>query len=425
MSEEQEHNGGPTESAELAAKKPAWWLHLLVVVGLLAVGVLAAHLLIKSKKPPEKVEQKTLAPLVEVQQLKVRDIQMVVRGFGTVMPKVQVELVPQVSGKVVYVHPDFKPGGFVTAGTKLLQIDPRDYELAVQQALAVVTDAQVQLDLETAEARVARPEWEDLFPNTEPTSPLVFREPQIRKAEARLKSAEAQLATAKLYLERTQLSLPVDAVIMTERVDLGQFVSTGQSIGAAYGIELIEIEVPLEDWELAWFSIPGNPVSPNGGSSCKDKTLAEVSCDFAGGEHVWTGYVSRTTGQVDRTSRLVSIVVEVPDPFKNSDSKPPLVPGMFVDVSIRGKILERAIAVPRDALHNGNEVWVVEDSHLRIRPLDIVRTDQGYAYATSGLEDGANIVLSALDTVTDGMAVRTQSENGANPAQAAAQDSDN
>jgi RND family efflux transporter MFP subunit len=394
-----------------APKKVPWLKHLLFFLGFLAVGVTIAFALIKSRKRPERVEQKLLPPLVEVQRLDVRDIQMIVRGFGTVSPRVQVEVVPQVSGKIIYVHPQFKPGGFVKAGEQLLQIDPRDYELAVQQALALVADASVQLDLQKAEAEVAKTEWRQLHPDTEPTSPLVFHEPQIRQAQARLKSAEAQWAAAGLSLERTQISLPLDAVITTESVDLGQFVSTGQSVGSAYGIELAEIEVPIEDWELAWFNIPGNPVSPNGNRTSEERTTAEITCDFAGRKHTWTGYVSRTVGQVDRTSRLVSVVLEVPEPFKNSDSKPPLVPGMFVEVAIRGKTLKDAVAIPRDALHNANEVWLTEDNHLYVRSLDIVRTDQSFAYAASGLGDGVEIVVSALDAVTDGMKVRTQGDS--------------
>jgi len=345
---------------------------------------------------------------VEVEQLSVRDIQMVVRGFGTVSPKLQVEIVPQVSGKVIYINPQFEAGGFIRAGEELLQIDPRDYELAVQQAQAVVADALVQLDLEKAEAQVAHTEWEQLNPNTEPPSPLVFREPQIRQAQARLESAKAQLATAELHLERTRPSFPIDAIIISQRVDLGQFVSTGQSVGVAYGTELVEIELPLEDENLAWFDIPGNPVSFNGNKPTTSSTVAQVRANFAGAQHYWTGYVRRTTGQVDRTSRLVSVVVEVPDPFKNSDSKPPLVPGMFVEVLIEGNVLKNALAVPRDAVHNGNEVWVVENGRLHIRPLDIVRTDKDFAYAVSGVDDRAMIVLSSLDAVTGGMAVRTQ-----------------
>jgi hypothetical protein len=101
--------------------------------------------------------------------------------------------------------------------------------------------------------------------------------------------------------------------------------------------------------------------------------------------------------------------VEVPDPFKKMDGRPALVPGMFVEVIIQGKSLEQVIPIERSSIHQGNEVWVIQkDSHLRIYTVEIARQDQDYAYVISGLEDGALIVTSPLDTVTDGMTVRTE-----------------
>ncbi|MHC4749399.1 MAG: efflux RND transporter periplasmic adaptor subunit, partial [Planctomycetota bacterium] len=170
------------------------------------------------------MEQDVQAPLVKVEQLHVRDIPMVIQGQGTVNPKVEVDIIPEVAGKVVYIHPELKVGGLIRGDEQILRIDPRDYELAVRQADATVADANVKLDTEQAEAGVARKEWSELHPDTEPTSTLVLREPQIRKAKAMLESAEAQLDFAKLRLERTSLSLPFDALIISEKVDLGQYV---------------------------------------------------------------------------------------------------------------------------------------------------------------------------------------------------------
>ncbi|MCP4258534.1 MAG: hypothetical protein GY774_13690, partial [Planctomycetes bacterium] len=218
-------------------------------------------------------------------------------------------------------------------------------------------------------------------------------------------------ATANLNLERTRPSLPVDAVIMNERIDLGQYVMIGQSVGAAYGIESMEIEVPLEDKELAWFAVPDNTISVNAAQSPKKGAIARVSANFAGEEKCWLGYVVRTTGQVDITSRLISVVVEVPEPFKDSGSTPPLLPGMFVEVAIEGNILKNAIAVPRDAMHNNNEVWVATDGQLYVQSLDIVRADRDFAYADSGLDDGDMIIVSSLDTVIEEMKVRIQTES--------------
>ena len=383
-------------------------LKVVLPVAIVVMGILIAIAFVKLRRPPRRKEHKIMPPLVKVQQLHTQDIQMVVRGYGTVSPKAQVDLVPEVSGKVVSINPAFKAGGFIPAGEQILQIDPRDYELAVQGARAAVADAQLRLQIEYAEADLARRDWDELHPNAEPNSPLVFRQPHIQQASAALQSAEAQLATAQLRLERTSLSLPFDGMVVSETVDLGQYVNAGQPIGKIYSIEAVEIEVPLEDWELAWFNIPPNPVSINGHNHLGAGSEVEVHAKFAGGQHLWHGQVMRTTGQVDRTSRMVSVVVEVPEPFKGANGRPPLVPGMFVEVLIKGKTLANAIAVPRFALHNKNQAWVVNNERLHIIKLEIVRRDKDYAYVTSGLEDGVVIVVSSLDTVTEAMRVRTE-----------------
>jgi RND family efflux transporter MFP subunit len=348
--------------------------------------------------------------LVKVESLEVRDIPMIVRGHGTVNPKVQVDIIPEVAGKVVFVHPELKVGGFVRKDETILQIDPSDYELAVQQAEAAVAEATVRLETEQAEGDVARKEWDELNPGTEPTSLLVLREPQIRQAKASLASANAQLSTAKLRLERTSLSLPFDGLITSERVDLGQYVVTGQSLGTAFGTEAVEIEVPLDDDELAWFDVFAHSIFNDGNPNPKTQTPVEVRADFAGAEHIWQGRVVRTTGQVDTMSRMVVIVVEVQDPFKIVDDRPPLLPGVFAEVLIQGKTLCNAVAVPRDAVREGNQVWLVNDGSLHIQPLDVVRADKDYAYVTSDIPDGAKVVVSSLDAIVGGMAVRTEAE---------------
>ncbi|MBN1796570.1 MAG: efflux RND transporter periplasmic adaptor subunit [Sedimentisphaerales bacterium] len=378
---------------------------VLIIVIILVTTSIISGLFILLKPAPEKVIPQKLAPLVEVTQLQKRDIQMTVTGYGTARAKTEVEIAPQVSGKIVSVNREFKAGGFIKAGEQIIRIDPRDYQLAVRQAEAGVADAEVKLELEKSEAAVAIEEWKQLHPGTEPGSPLVLRQPQIKQAQALLDSAEASLATAQLNLDRTSIELPVDARIMTETADLGQFVTTGQSIGRAYGIDAIEIEVPLEDKDLAWFDIP----DPTNGYSKDKGSDVLVKADFAGKELSWKGFVKRTVGQVDAKSRLVYIVVEVPEPFKSETT---LLPGTFVETQIQGDILKNAFAIPRNSLHNKNEVWIVNDNKLHITTLNIVRDDKDFAYTTSTLTDGDLIITSSLDAVVDGMTVRiSQDEN--------------
>ncbi len=400
-----------------ARRKSRGFLQALLAILIVVLAIAGTMILVKLKKPPSRTEQDVQAPLVKVERLRVRDIPMIVRGYGTVNPKVEVDIVPEVAGKVVRIHPELKVGGLIRANEQILQIDPRDYESAVQQAVAAVADARVKLDTEQAEADVARKEWSQLNPGTEPASLLVLREPQIRKAQAALESAEAQLATARLRLERTSLVLPFDALIISEKVDLGQYVVAGQSLAKAYGTDAVEIEVPLEDDELAWFDVFGDSIFADAGRKSAEKTAAEVRASFAGAERIWKGRVVRTTGQVDRASRMVVVVVEVSDPFKVSDGRPPLLPGVFAEVLIEGRTLRNAVAVPRDAIREGNSVWVVNDDRLHIQALDIARADKDFAYVVSGLNDETYVVTSSLDVVVDGMQVRTGADAERTPEQ--------
>jgi RND family efflux transporter MFP subunit len=380
----------------------------VIFLSVIVLGALGTFLLIISRKPPERKEQEVLAPLVMVERLKAKDIQMVISAYGTVSPKVEVDIVPEVSGKVVSINPQLQTGGLIPADEQILQIDERDYKFAVQQAQALVVDAQVRYDIEAAEADVARREWQALHPGTEPNSPLVLRQSQVRQAKAALESAKAQFATAQLKLERTSLSLPFDALIISEKVDIGQYLMAGQSVAVAYGIDTVEIEVPLEDDELAWFDIFRSSGALNGSSALTGKTPAVVKADFAGAEHTWNGYVTRTTGQVDKMSRMIFVVVEVPKPFEITQNRPPLLPGIFAEVQIQGKMLKSALAVPRDAIHESNKVWMVKDDRLHINTLDVVRADRDFAYARASVDQNATIVTSSLDTVVEGMKVRIQ-----------------
>ena len=381
---------------------------ILLIVLILAVGVIVLVLLKAFRKPPAKKESKILTPLLNAQVVYTEDVQMVVRGYGTIEPKVQVQVVPQVSGRVIGCHSDFVNGGFFKAGEPLITIDQRDYKLAVENAEAAVAADQVYLDRELAEADVARQEWSQLNPDREPTSSLVLRGPQIAEAKAKIKASEARLSTAQLNLERTVISMPFDGRVSAESVDVGQYVMAGQSIATVYGTDVAEIVVPLEDRDLAWFDLPLTSNGSEKSSSSVSRVQALVVADFAGGRHTWAGRVVRAEGRIDSTSRMVNVVVQVADPFETSGQQPPLVPGMFVEIEIEGKGLDGVIPVPRYAVHNADEVWVARDGQLWIQRVEIARQDKDYTYVTAGLADGAAIITSPLEVVINGMKIRTQ-----------------
>ena len=167
---------------------------------ILALGYGAYQLLASMREPPQRVARSYAGPLVEAIAAPLQQVQVVVEGQGTVRPDAQIDLVPQVSGIVVWKDADFKPGGTFAKGALLFRIDPRDYELAVQQAAVQVAQARYQLDLAREEAAIAEEEWERLHADDQAPTDLVLRKPQLRAAEASLQGAEARLAEARLRL---------------------------------------------------------------------------------------------------------------------------------------------------------------------------------------------------------------------------------
>jgi RND family efflux transporter MFP subunit len=365
---------------------------------ILIVAAMAAVLLASARSAPERQERPHLGPLVEVTTAEHGSVAVEVCGHGEVAARVTVEVAPEVPGRVVEVHPQLVAGGRIPSGEPLLVVDPRDYELAVNRARASLTRAEVALERERAEAQVAREEWEALHPGEPPYSPLVVREPQVRQAEAELEAAKADLDAALLNLERTQVTLPFDAIVVAKSVDVGQHVTVGRTLATVYGTNTVEVRVPMPDSELEWFDVPES------GEPGPDAT---VTATFAGAERSWSATVARLEARVDPTSRMVHVVTEVPNPFDAQGERPPLLPGTFVEVCINGEELVDVVSVPRHAVRQNDVVWVVEGSTLHLAPVSVARTNREVAYLRSGLEGGEQVVVSSLDAVTDGMTVRT------------------
>ena len=400
---------------------------IVLPVLILALGFGAFQLLASMREPPQRVSRSYAGPLVEAIAAPLQQVQVVVEGQGTVRPDAQIDLVPQVSGIVVWKDADFKPGGTFAKGALLFRIDPRDYELAVQQAAVQVAQTHYQLDLAREEAAIAEQEWEKLHAADQAPTDLVLRKPQLRAAEASLQGAEAHLAEAQLRLDRTKVYAPFAGRVRTARVDVGQHLNVGQAIAQLYSIEKAEIVVPVPDEDLGWFTLPlpiavSAASTPNTGSvsdlSAEGRSHAfafsregasvEVSGTFAGRQHQWSGRVVRTEGELDPQSRMVRLVVEVEAPYGGiADGIPPLTVGMFVDVAIAGRTVDGVRVLPRAALRQGDRVWTVgRDGILSIRPVQVVRALKDEVLAYIDMTPEERIIVSQLSGVTDGMQVR-------------------
>jgi RND family efflux transporter MFP subunit len=378
-------------------------IHVIITVVLLMSGVLGMRALTASKPEMKKRKPSTPVPMVRTVTVTTGPQPVHVLGEGTVRPLREINLVPQVGGKVVYVSPSLVNGGKFGKGDTLLRIDPVDYELALTLAEAKVKNSESLLRLAEEEAAAAQEEWRllhaDDSKSEEKPPPLVAKEPQLAAALAGLKADRADLDRALLNLERTKLKAPFAGRVNQEDVGIGQYVSPGQPLASLYSTEAAEIVLPLEDEDAFWFHIPGFTPGKNTGSA------ATVRARIAGREQTWTGRVVRTEGKLDERTRTINVVVRVKDPYAK---KPPLAMGLFVTVDIEGRTLPNAALIPRAALREGNLVLVVENGdRLRFREVEVGRVQGNEALVTAGLDNGDRIVITPLKVVSDGMAVRT------------------
>jgi len=386
---------------------------VLVPVAVIVAGtfVVAGMVATRPKAEPQKPPKTTR--LVRAITLKAEPVTLVVYTQGTVAPRSEIDLVPEVSGRIIEVSSALVSGGFFAKDQVLVRLDSRDYELAVASAEAEVARAQVALAREEAEAEVARREWRDLSGSDAGAPPLVVHEPQLAEARARLAAAEASLARARLDLERTVLRAQFDGRVREEHVDVGQFVERGRPIARLYAIDVAEIRLPIANDQLAYLDLPMDASNFSEVGDATTKVLVEA--EFAGETYQWEGWIVRTEGEVDAKSRMIHAVATVEDPYGrlHRTNNPPLAVGMFVHAKILGRRIAHAYVLPPIALRGGGRVAVItDDDRLEYRRVEVVRAERERVIIGSGLRDGERVCISPLDAVVDGMKVRVAETAG-------------
>jgi RND family efflux transporter MFP subunit len=314
---------------------------------------------------------------------------------GQTRPRTEVDMSPQVGGKIVYVSPNFVAGGQFRRGEVLLRIEEADFKVAVLRAEAAVARAEQLVVREKAEGAIAAEDWKDLGRGGEPSA-LTLRKPQLAEAEAGLKSAQADLDNAKLQLSRTNVTAPFSGRIRTRFADIGQFVGPGTRLAQVFATDAVEIPLSLNDADLTRLDLPLNM----GAHNKAPKLDVELSAVISGKRRRWYGQIVRTDGVFDPQTRTFSAIAEVRDPFGKGASEDgfPLPPGLFVDAEITGKTLENAIVIPRDSLRPEDKVYVVDDKgEAQSRDTEVLDTNAERAIIKGGVEAGELVIISPLE----------------------------
>ena len=370
----------------------------VLILGLCALVVAG---LIFSKPEPKKNEDNRQVAALTVAPAESKTVQVSVATRGEVRAKTDIDIVPEVAGRIVYVDDRFAEGGVFEKNTVLARIDDAQYKLAVIRAEARVAEAILNLERQLADARIKEKQWREFEPNTEP-DPLAVNKPQVNEAKARVRSAEADLAEAKLNLSRTEIKLPFTGRVSQRTVGLGQFVNTGASLGRAFATDVVEVRLPLTDLQVGELNL-NLAYSADGAQMI---IPVELSANLAGQTQTWDGKLVRMQAVVDQQTRLFYGIAEVERPYDPAPGKAPLPVGLFVSAKIKSPEAQQAIVIPRTALRGENTVFTVVDDILKIQEVAVLSTDSNEVILLSGVEEGAQVVTSSVRTPSDGMKVR-------------------
>ena len=415
-----------------------------VALGLAAVGYAVMNLEGPQRLPPEE-------RMTPVRVVPAPAVDMVPRalGYGSVTPGRIWEAVGEVSGTVIYRHPELEKGAVLRAGTELLRIDPTDYRLAVAQIEANIRSTEAQLavvDVRAANTKrslaieersidLARKELErkqrlvrqgtisQAAVDQEERAVLVGEQAvqNLRNSMSLLPAERsvlratrdqlmAQLETARRNLARTTIVAPFNCRIAEVNVEKAQFAVQGKVLVVADSLDVAEVTAQVPIGNLLTLLPPDLdlPLEPGAPMSRLREVAgleAIVRLRTGGGDNEWAARFDRMSDTVDRRTRTVGVIVAVDDPYRQAvpGQRPPLVKNMYVEVEVRGRPRPGAVVIPRGALY-GREVRIAgPDDRLRVREVEVDFVQTNFVVVASGLEAGEKVVVSDLPFAADGM----------------------
>jgi len=419
------------------------------------IGVVAAVALVKLQpKMEHKVEERpsTAVKFITAKSFKVPPQ---ISGFGEVIPDILLEAKSEVSGKVEYIHPQLKPGSILPKDTVVIKIEANDYQLALTKAqadLAVSKANLVELDINLRDSEadlvLAKERLSLSQKELKRTQGLIKKGAisqsnydsqqsstlQLRREVQNLQSQIATLPSQRAVLQakeviaqsdveaqqrnlaRTVISLPFTARISEESIEDNQFVSQGTTLYKAQNIDrvLVNAQFPFDQFKKLSKGFPRDIdvnqiiqlTSDTESIFSKLGLGATVKLSGQNGTE-WEAKVERFLSDLDPSSRTLGIIVSVDDPYENirPGIKPPLLSGMFAEVSLKGQA-RKYIVLPRDALHE-NELYLVGQNNSLIRK-KITAETQGsmILVATKGTGSvviGDKIITSDVFPAVSGM----------------------
>jgi len=370
-----------------------WWLILLAV--LIAAGLVAWRVFGPAGHAPKGHAE--AAQPVGVAKIGVADMRVIKTGLGTVTPMATITVQTQISGQLMSVG--FKEGQIVHQGDLLALIDPRPYEVALQQAEGALAHdtgllAQARSDLARYIMLAKR--------NSIATQTVTDQQFLVQQYEGTVQEDQATVASSKLNLVYCHITAPVTGRVGLRLVDPGNYVQTAGATGLVVITQLQPISVifvlPEDD-------IPAVAAEMNAGH-----TLTVEAYDRTDASLIANGTLLTIDNTVDTTTGTVKLRAT----FPNTDNA--LFPNQFVNARLLLKTLNQVVQAPTAAVQNGapgNFVYLVKpNGTVAVQVVKTGITDGDEVQILSGLKPGDTVVVDGADRLKDGAPVKVTADAG-------------
>ena len=390
----------PNASPGVPGKEPKrrWWLWLLALA-ILAFGAYRVH---KGMVAPQAANTSPAGgapgrnfgevPVVAVEATK-GAIGVYFTGLGAVTPIHTVAVKSQIAGYLMQVL--YQEGQLVNKGDPLAEIDPRPYQVMLENAEAGLLRDQANLD----NAQVDLKRYQTLVPlHAVPEQQLATQEALVKSTEGVVKTDQAQIDTAKLDLVYCHITAPITGRVGLRLVDPGNYVTPTDATGLVVitQIEPISVIFPLPEDQL-----PAIMERQRAGARLRvDAYDREMT------KRIAQGWLETIDNQIDPTTGTFKLRAN----FENRDGA--LFPNQFVNARLLVEEKNGVTLIPTAAVQRNSQrtyVFLVKpDSTVTVTTITLGTTEGDESEVTSGLKPGDEAVMTGVDRLQEGTKVRFQ-----------------
>jgi membrane fusion protein, multidrug efflux system len=399
MSNNWESSGVPPDAnaaTEGGRRRRLRWLAAAGVVVLVVAGLVVWRLTAMTRDAAAQRSRLAAATQpVGVATVGTHDIRIVLNQIGTVAPLATVSVQAQLSGVLTQIA--FKEGQIVRKGDFLAQIDPRPYQIALEQFQGQLTRdqsalRQAQTDLE----RYRELQQRDSIAKQTVDDQVWL----VQQDEGTVRVDQAQVDAQKLNLAYCHIVSPVDGRVGLRLVDVGNYVQANSSTGIVVVTQLHPISVV--------FTVPEDSVPAVLEQFRAGSPMPVAAFDRANLKQLASGTLGAVDTQVDTTTGTVKMRAL----FDNADNA--LYPQQFVNVQLLVKVLHNAVTIPKTAIQYGSSgpfVYALSDDNtVNVRPVSLDTQDGELVAVTGGVAVGDRVVTDGADQLRGGAKVAVRSD---------------